>query len=584
MLLDRQGTGEGPALQSAVLPTVSIAFFSIPACGGICTFLIGFSGIAWNAARGPREEIMRILVSDNLSEAGLEKLTKVSGFEVQVSTNLSPEEFRRTIKDFDALVIRSGTKVTADVLENAGRLKVIGRAGIGLDNVDVEAASKRGIVVMNTPEGNVITTAEHAIAMMLALTRNIPQASTSLKSGKWEKKRFQGKEVYNKVLGIIGVGRIGRIVADRAMGLKMRVVGYDPYINSEVIDKLGIEGVTFDQLLERADYITVHTPLTPETRNILNAEAFARAKPGVFIINCARGGILDEPALHDAIKKGTVAGAAIDVFSAEPPHGNPLLDLEQVIATPHLGASTEEAQENVAIAVADQVVDYLTRGTIRNAVNAPNLDGAVLAQLRPYLSLAEKLGCVVTQITKGAIQRVSIEYVGDTAAVETQPLTVAILKGMLSPILGDMVNFVNVPIHVKERNIKVTESVQSEAEDYTNLICIRVKTSEQENLIAGTIFGKNEPRMVRINDFRLEAALEGHLLLIYNIDTPGTIGAIGTCLGRNNINISLMNVGQVLERGQNIIFLRTDTPVGQQVKDQLLAMDNVDIVQAIELC
>ncbi|MFZ2447098.1 MAG: phosphoglycerate dehydrogenase [Syntrophobacteraceae bacterium] len=526
---------------------------------------------------------MRILVSDNLSEAGIEKLTRVPGFDVEVNTTLTKDEFRQVIKDFDALVIRSGTKVTADVIEHADNLKVIGRAGIGLDNVDVEAASKRGIVVMNTPEGNVITTAEHAIAMMLSLTRNIPQASGSLKAGKWEKKRFQGKEVFNKVLGIIGVGRIGRVVADRAMGLKMKVIGFDPYINSEVIDGLGIEGVSVDELFARADYITVHTPMTSETRNLLNADAFRKMKPGVFVINCARGGIVNEPDLCEAIKAGIVAGAALDVFTTEPPIGNPLLELEQVIATPHLGASTEEAQENVAIAVADQVADFLTRGTIRNAVNAPNIDGAILAKLRPYLVLAERLGCVLTQITKGAIQKVSIEYVGEAAALETNPLTISILKGMLTPILGDMVNFVNVPVHVKERNIKVTEAVRSEAEDYTNLISIHVKTSERENLVAGTIFGKKEPRMVRINDFRLEAALEGHLLLIYNIDTPGTIGAIGSCLGRNNINISLMNVGQVLERGQNIIFLRTDTATTPEVIKELLAMDNVDIVQAIEL-
>lgn len=526
---------------------------------------------------------MRILVSDNLSESGIEKLSRVAGFDVEVNTTLTPEEFRQVIKEFDALVIRSGTKVTADVLENATKLKVIGRAGIGLDNVDVEAASKRGIVVMNTPEGNVITTAEHAIAMMLALTRNIAQASGSLKAGKWEKKRFQGKEVFNKVLGIIGVGRIGRVVADRALGLKMKVIGYDPYINAEVIESLGIEGVSLEELFARSDYITVHTPMTVDTRNILNAEAFRKVKPGVFIINCARGGIVNEPDLHHAIEQGIVAGAALDVFAQEPPRDSPLVALEQVIATPHLGASTEEAQENVAIAVADQVIDYLTRGTIRNAVNAPNIDGAILAKLRPYLTLAERLGCVLTQITRGGIQKVSIEYVGETSTLETQPLTISILKGMLTPILGDMVNFVNVPVHVKERNIKVTESVRSEAEDFTNLISVHVKTSEQENLVAGTIFGKKEPRMVRINDFRLEAALEGHLLLIYNIDTPGTIGAIGTCLGRHNINISLMDVGQVLERGQNIIFLRTDTPVTPLVIEELLAMDNVDIVQAIEL-
>ncbi len=527
---------------------------------------------------------MKILISDNLSESGVEKLVRVPGFEVEVNTTLTPEEFRRVIKEFDALVIRSGTKVTAEVLENAHNLKVIGRAGIGLDNVDLEAASKRGVVVMNTPEGNVITTAEHTIAMMLSLTRNIPQATNSLKNGVWEKKRFKGKEVFNKVLGIIGVGRIGRVVAERAQGLKMRVIGFDPYINPEVIDTLGIQGVTFEDLLASSDYISIHTPMTPETRDILNADAFRKMKKGVFIINCARGGIVNEQDLYEAIKQGVVAGAALDVFAKEPPTDNPLLALDQVVATPHLGASTAEAQENVAIAVADQITDFLTRGTIRNSVNAPNIDGAVLSKLRPYLTLSEKLGCVLTQITKGAIQRVSIEYVGDVSSLDTQPLTISILKGMLSPILGDMVNYVNVPIHVKERDIRVTTSVRSEAEDFTNLISVHVKTSQAENLVAGTIIGKKDARMVRINNFRLEAALEGHLLLIHNIDTPGTIGAIGTCLGRHKINISLMNVGQVLERGQNIIFLRTDMAVPAHVVNELLAMDNVDLVQAIELC
>ena len=341
--------------------------------------------------------------------------------------------------------------------------------------------------------------------------------------------------------------------------------------------------MSLDELFARADYITVHTPMTQETRGIIGAEAFRKMKDGVFILNCARGGIVNEQDLYDAIVSGKVAGAALDVFTKEPPAGNPLLTLDQVIATPHLGASTDEAQENVALAVADQVIDFLTRGTIRNAVNAPNIDGALLSTLRPYLALAERLGCAAAQITKGAIQSVSIEYVGDAACLETQPLTFSVLKGMLTPILSDMVNFVNIPIHVRERNIKVTESVRAEAEDFTNLVSIRLKTSEQENVVAGTILGKKEPRMVKINDFRLEATLQGHLLLIYNIDTPGTIGAIGSCLGRNGINISMMNVGQVLERGQNIIFLKTDTPTPPHVVKELLAMDNVDVVQAVEL-
>lgn len=526
---------------------------------------------------------MRVLVSDNLAQSGIEKLRSAPQIQVDVKTGLSPEELRQVIGEYDALVIRSATKVTEEVIEAAGRLKVVARAGIGLDNVNIPAASKRGIVVMNAPEGNVVTTAEHAIAMMLSMSRMIPQASASIKAGKWEKKKFQGREVFHKVLGVIGLGRIGRVVADRARGLKMNVIGFDPFIDSEVVEKLGIEPVTLDQLLERADYITVHTPMTKETRNLLNAEAFSKMKKGVYVLNCARGGIINEQDLHDAIQAGIVAGAALDVFVQEPPSDSPLVGLEQIIATPHLGASTDEAQENVAIAVGDQVVDFLVRGTIRNAVNAPNIDGAVLAHLRPYLRLSEKLGCLLAQITRGAIQEITIEYIGDVTGVDMQPLTLSILKGILKPILGDMVNFVNVPVIVKERNIKVMTSTRTEAEDFTNLISVSVKTSEDQNQVAGTMFGKKDPRIVRINDFRLDAAMEGHSLLIYNIDTPGTIGAIGTCLGRHKVNISMMDVGQVLERGENIIFLRTDSVVPQNVIDELLSLDNVNVVQAVTL-
>ncbi len=525
---------------------------------------------------------MKILISDNLSESGIEKLKAIPMFEVEVNTSLTPEELRQIIKEYDALVIRSATKVTEEIIEAADRLKVIARAGIGLDNVDIAAASKRGIVVMNTPEGNVITTAEHTIAMLFAVSRNIAQATASLKAGKWEKKRFRGKELFNKVLGIIGVGRIGRIVADRAKGLKMNVIAYDPYINAEVIGKLGIEAVTFDELLQRSDYITVHTPITQETRNILNAEAFKKVKKGVFVANCARGGIVNEADLAEAIKAGIVAGAAVDVFEKEPPVGSPLLELDQVVMTPHLGASTDEAQENVAVAVADQVIDYLVNGTIRNAVNAPTIDGEVLANLSPYLHLAERLGSLLTQITRGAIEEVSIDYVGEVSSLDTDPLTISILKGLMTPILGPEVNFVNAPILAKERNIRVIESKRAEAEDFTTLIGVQIKTNEEQNLVAGTIFGKKDARLVRINDFRTEAVMEGHLLLIYNIDTPGTIGAIGTCLGQNKINISMMDVGQVVDRGENIIFLKTDTSVPDEVMAKLLDLDNVNSVQRLE--
>jgi len=526
---------------------------------------------------------MKILVSDALHEKGVEALEEIPGFEVEVNTSLTHEELLGIIKNYDALVIRSSTKVTAEIIEAADRLKVIGRAGIGLDNVDIGAASKRGIVVMNTPEGNVITTAEHAVAMLMALSRYIPQAAASMRAHKWEKKRFRGRELFNKTLGVIGIGRIGRIVADRARGMKMNIIAYDPYIPPESIEKMGVEPVSLDGLLDRSDFITVHTPITPETRNLINAGFFARMKRGALLVNCARGGIVNEQDLYQALQQGVIAGAALDVFEKEPPEDNPLLDLDNVIATPHLGASTDEAQENVAVAVANQIADYLRTGTIRNAVNVPSVDGEVLARLRPYLTLAERLGSLLGQITKGGILEVAVDYIGELARYDTAPLTISLTKGVLAPIVGHEVNFVNAPVLARERDIKISESKRSEAEDFTSLITVRLRTTEHENMVSGTTFGKQDPRIVRINDFRLEAPLEGHLLLIYNIDTPGTIGAIGTCLGRHRINIATMDVGQVIERGQNIILLRTDTPVPPEVQQELLGLGNVNFVQKLEL-
>jgi D-3-phosphoglycerate dehydrogenase len=526
---------------------------------------------------------MKILVSDPLHERGIETLEQTPGFEVEVNTSLTQEELLGIIKNYDALVIRSSTKVTDEVIEAADRLRVIGRAGIGLDNVDIAAASKRGIVVMNTPDGNVITTAEHAVAMLMALSRNIPQAAASMRSHKWEKKLFRGKELFNKTLGVIGIGRIGRIVADRARGMKMNIVAYDPYIPPETIEKMGVEPVSLDGLLARSDCITVHTPYTPETRNLINRECFAKMRRGVLLVNCARGGIVNEQDLYEALKEGLVAGAALDVFEKEPPGENPLLDLDNVIATPHLGASTDEAQENVSVAVASQIIDYLEKGTVRNAVNVPSVDGEVLVRLRPYLTLAERLGSLLGQITKGGILEVAVDYIGELANYDTVPLTVSLTKGVLTPVVGDEVNFVNASVLARERDIKISESKRSEAEDFTSLITVRMKTTERENTVSGTTFGKQDPRIVRINDFRLEAPLEGHLLLIYNIDTPGTIGAIGTCLGQHRINIATMDVGQVIEQGQNIIMMRTDTPVPLEVQEALLELPNVNFVQNLQL-
>ncbi|MEA3470481.1 MAG: phosphoglycerate dehydrogenase, partial [Thermodesulfobacteriota bacterium] len=375
----------------------------------------------------------RVLVSDTLANEGMEIFKKAKGIEVDVKTGLTPDELRSIIKNYDGLAIRSTTEVTTDIIGAAENLKVIGRAGIGLDNVDVEAASKQGIVVMNTPGGNTNTTAEHAITMMLSLARRVPQATMSMKEGRWEKKKFMGYEIFNKTLGVIGTGRVGTIVANRAMGLKMNVIAHDPFISPEAAEKLGITLVSFEELLGKSDFISVHTPLTDETKGLINAEAIAKMKAGVFIINCARGGIVDEGALYDALRAGKVAGAALDVFEEEPTRNRELIALENVICTPHLGASTDEAQRNVAISVAEQIVDYLTTGEIKNAVNFPSVSAEVLGQIRPYLTLAEKLGTLEAQIVSGGIREVNIEFSGEILDYDVSPLTIALLKGLLTP-------------------------------------------------------------------------------------------------------------------------------------------------------
>jgi len=525
---------------------------------------------------------MKVLISDNLHAAGIAVLEAQPNIEVVNRPGLAPEALKEAIKDADALVIRSGTKVTADLMAAAPRLKVVGRAGTGLDNVDIPAASKRGIVVMNTPGGNTITTAEHALSLMMALARNIPQAAQSMRDGKWEKKKFQGSELYNKTLGIIGMGRIGSVVAERALGLKMRVLAYDPFITKEVAANLGVEQVALDELMARADFITLHTPKTKDTARLLNRQAFKKMKPGVRVINCARGGLIDEEALHQALKEGKVAGAALDVFETEPPPAVfPLRELPQVICTPHLGASTEEAQANVAVAICEQIVELLLYGTIKNAVNAPSVTQETLAKLKPYLTLAEALGSFQAQITEGAISSVAIAYVGEVAKLETKPLTHSLLKGLLSPAMRDEVNYVNAPAMAEARGIHLSEEKAASAEDFSTLIRLTVLANNEENTVAGTIFGKYEPRLVRINKFRLEATPEGHMLFIYNNDRPGVIGAIGSTIGKHRINIARMTVGQERERGQNIILLTTDTPITPECLEDVRALEHV--AEAIQL-
>ncbi|MEW5909567.1 MAG: phosphoglycerate dehydrogenase [Thermodesulfobacteriota bacterium] len=521
---------------------------------------------------------MKVLVSDNLGEAGIQILRAEKDIQVDVKTGLPPEELKKIIGEYDALIVRSATKVTGEIINAGTRLKVVGRAGIGLDNVDVPAATKRGIVVMNTPTGNIVTTAEHAIAMMLSLSRNIPQGTSTLKSGMWEKKKLQGREIFNKTLGLIGYGKIGSIVADRARGLKMQVIVYDPFVTPERIREDGFESVTLEALYERSDYITVHVPKMKGTAGLLNKAAFDKMKKGVMIINCARGGIVNEQDLHDAIKAGKVAGAALDVFETEPPGKTPLLELANVIGTPHLGASTAEAQTNVAIDVVRQIIGFLKHNTIVNAVNAPSVSGEILNRLGPFIILAEKMGRLQSQLSCGPLKEVAVTFNGDFGGMDLSPVTTAALKGILMPIVKDEVNFVNAPELAKGMGIKITESMSPEAGDYTQLVTLRSEAREMTTVISGTIFGKKEMRVVKINDFRLELVPEGYMVLIYNQDKPGAIGSIGSTLGKHQINISRMQVGQDQEKKKNVIFLKTDTLVPESVLQELKALPLVESV------
>jgi D-3-phosphoglycerate dehydrogenase len=522
---------------------------------------------------------MKVLISDNVAREAIHILESTGKIEVHDRAGSDHQKLVEIIPEYDGLIIRSATKVTKEVIQAGVRLKVIGRAGSGLDNVDAAEATKRGIVVMNTPEGNTITTAEHTISMLLALSRNIPQATASMKNYKWEKKKFEGKEVYRKTLGIIGMGKIGSIVADRAMGLKMKVIAHDPYLKEETARNIGVELVSLDEMYARADYVTLHVPRTRETTNLINREAINKMKDGAMLINCARGGIVDEEALYQALKQGRLWGAALDVFTQEPPGKHPLLELENVICTPHLGASTEEAQRKVAEDVAHQIVDYLLYGTVKNAVNMPSIDGEVVSLLKPYLDLCEKMGHFMAHFVEGALEEVSISYRGEVSRLDCRPLTVSVLVGILSPTLTDTINFVNAPHLAKERGIRVTEAKSESAEDFINLISIVVKTNKKKGHIAGTLFGKREPRIVRLDSFTLEAIPEGHMVFIKSGDSPGVIGGIGTFLGQNNININRMNVGQDLANKLNIILLHTDITVPVPVMEGLSRLPHV--IQAL---
>jgi len=524
-------------------------------------------------ADGMSEQV-KVLIADKMDPKAA-AIFRDRGIHVDEKPGLSPEELAQVIGDYDGLAVRSSTRVTAPVMDAAlPRLKVIGRAGIGVDTIDVPAASARGIVVMNTPFGNSITTAEHAIAMLFALAREIPQADQSTQSGKWEKSRFMGVELAGKTLGLVGCGNIGSIVADRAHGLKMKVAAYDPFLSPERALELGVDKVELDELLARADFITLHTPLTDQTRGILSREALAKAKPGVRIVNCARGGLIDEAALKEALESGHVAGAALDVFSQEPANDNPLFGTPGLICTPHLGASTTEAQVNVAIQVAEQMADYLLLGGITNAVNVPSLSAEEAPRLRPYMALAEKLGRLVGQVVGADIRSIDVEVEGHAAELNMKPITGAVLAGVMSN-WSDTVNMVNAPYLAKERGLDVREIRSNQEGDYHTLLAVTADTDGGPKRVEGTLFGNRAPRLVSIFGIGVEAELTGQMIYIVNTDEPGFIGALGTALGEHKVNIATFNLGRREEGGEAVALVSVDDPISAELAAELHRLPGV---------
>jgi D-3-phosphoglycerate dehydrogenase len=509
----------------------------------------------------------RVLISDALSPAAVQ-IFKDRGIDVTFDPNLGKDKDKlaAVIGDYDGLAIRSATKATAKLLEAAKNLKVIGRAGIGVDNVEIPAATARGVIVMNTPFGNSITTAEHAITMMMALARQIPEADASTQAGKWEKNRFMGVEITAKTLGVIGCGNIGSIVADRAIGLKMRVVAYDPFLTPERAVKIGVEKVELDELLARADFITLHTPLTEKTKNVLSREALARTKKGVRIVNCARGGLVDEEALADAIRSGHVAGAAFDVFLEEPATTNVLFGLPNVICTPHLGASTNEAQENVALQVAEQMSDYLLRGAITNAVNFPSISAEEAPRVKPFVALGEKLGSFLGQLTESAIQGIRIVYEGKVGDLNVKPITAAAIAGVLRPFLSE-INMVNAMAIAKDKGLTIEETHRETAEDGESRVKIFVDAADMTRHAAGTVLADGVPRITEIRDIKIDAAFAPHMIYVRNADKPGFIGAFGSLMGDAGVNIATFNLGRDKQGGDAICYVAVD----ERVDDALLA-------------
>jgi D-3-phosphoglycerate dehydrogenase len=521
----------------------------------------------------------KVLISDKMDPKAAQ-IFRERGVEVDEITGKTPEELKAIIGDYDGLAIRSSTKVTKEILDAATNLKVVGRAGIGVDNVDIPSASAKGVVVMNTPFGNSITTAEHAIALMFALARQLPEADLSTQAGKWEKNRFMGVELTSKTLGLIGAGNIGSIVADRARGLRMKVIAFDPFLSPERAVELGVEKVDLDDLLARADFITLHTPLTDQTRNILSRDNLLRTKKGVRIINCARGGLIDEAALKEGLDSGHIAGAALDVFVEEPAKASPLFGTPNFVSTPHLGASTTEAQVNVAIQVAEQMADFLVSGGVTNALNMPSLSAEEAPRLKPYMALAEKLGSLVGQLTHGAIARISIHSEGAAAELNQKPIVSAVLAGFLRT-QTDTVNMVNAPLLAKERGMEVREVRTEREADYHTLLRVSVKTEAGERSVAGTLFGDQAPRLVELFGIKVEADLAGHMLYVVNEDAPGFIGRLGTLLGESGVNIGTFHLGRRSAGGEAVLLLSVDEAVDADLIARVRQLAGVKTVMGL---
>ncbi|MBT3361227.1 MAG: phosphoglycerate dehydrogenase [Rhodospirillales bacterium] len=521
----------------------------------------------------------KVLISDKMSPMAAE-IFKARGVDVDVKVGMSPEELKACIGEYDGLAVRSATKATADILAAAENLKVIGRAGIGVDNVDIPAATQRGVVVMNTPFGNSITTAEHAIAMVMSVARQIPQANVSTHAGKWEKSAFMGVELMGKTLGIFGCGNIGSAVAERGQGLKMKVIGYDPYLSPERAKDLGVEKVELDELLARSDFISLHAPMTDATKGIINAENIAKMKPGVRIVNCARGGLIVDEDLKAALEMGKVAAAAVDVYAKEPATEHILFGMDQVVATPHLGASTTEAQEKVALQVAEQLADYLLTGAVVNALNMPSVSAEEAPKLKPYMKLAEQIGSFAGQVTESSIEAVSITFEGAVAELNTKPLTAVVLQGLLTPLL-EAVNMVSAPAIAKERGIDVTEITHERKGAYQSLIRLEVTTEAQSRTISGTLFNGDNPRIVEIKGIAMDAQLGPHMLFVTNHDKPGFIGSLGTALGDAGINIATFNLGRTDAGGDAIVLIEVDGAVPDAVLDNVNSLPNVVRAKAL---